>query len=454
MRRYLVIFTILFTSFSAKAIDSTQFNALNAKLEEYFYALKTEPTEIQKSETDFIIETCTDSLVQQFTATKAYNFFRESKIMGSEATAIHIFDKWFATKLIVPKEEYQLFEWRLHAELNRPTLIGNVAPEITTDSLTIIPSKHKGYKIIFFYDDKCAKCKIESIKLRELLKKTDPSVVLYKIHAFDTKDCSNFTETYGLIQTPRIFLLDPNDIIIGRELDVDALEVLLSNIFKEIEYASEQSIAFYKSLFNSYGKELRPEDIINTAQYIQTSTAKDRNLQKQMLGDLLYFLSNQKGEVYKAGGETFAHTVLSQDLWTSSNDSLQVLSLAQFMVDLYSKSKVGEKIDNIKLPATVIKKGKSRNKNIKLARLRCEKNYIIFYSPTCNSCKSEISAGSKLAQNNNNTQLTLVNVDEINSKNPNLSKELFDAFDLSSLPLIIETDRKSLVKRKYFSFCE
>ena len=46
----------------------------------------------------------------------------------------------------------------------------------------------------------------------------------------------------------------------------------------------------------------------------------------------------------------------------------------------------------------------------------------------------------------------LVNVDELVSGNPELSSILFDTFDLTSLPFILETDSKGVVLRRYISF--
>ena len=46
----------------------------------------------------------------------------------------------------------------------------------------------------------------------------------------------------------------------------------------------------------------------------------------------------------------------------------------------------------------------------------------------------------------------LVNVDEILASRPELASDLFDLFDLTSLPFIIETDSKGIVVRRYISF--
>ena len=46
---------------------------LGAKLEQYFAALAGEPASVQAEECDFLIESCRDSLVKQYTALKIYD---------------------------------------------------------------------------------------------------------------------------------------------------------------------------------------------------------------------------------------------------------------------------------------------------------------------------------------------------------------------------------------------
>ena len=46
----------------------------------------------------------------------------------------------------------------------------------------------------------------------------------------------------------------------------------------------------------------------------------------------------------------------------------------------------------------------------------------------------------------------LVDVDDLLMTDPSLASALFDAFDLTSLPLIIEIDAKGSIVRRYISF--
>ena len=56
----------------AQELDTAVRNALDASLTEYFAAIDRAGTDIQKEECDFLIETCTDSLMRQHVALTAY----------------------------------------------------------------------------------------------------------------------------------------------------------------------------------------------------------------------------------------------------------------------------------------------------------------------------------------------------------------------------------------------
>jgi hypothetical protein len=48
------------------------------------------------------------------------------------------------------------------------------------------------------------------------------------------------------------------------------------------------------------------------------------------------------------------------------------------------------------------------------------------------------------------TCIFLVNVDDLLRTDPSLANRLFDTFDLSSLPFLLETDRRGIILRRYF----
>lgn len=51
----------------------------------------------------------------------------------------------------------------------------------------------------------------------------------------------------------------------------------------------------------------------------------------------------------------------------------------------------------------------------------------------------------------NKIKVFLVNVDDIMASDPALASKLFDSFDLSSLPFIIDTDKKGIITSRYMT---
>ena len=76
----------------------------------------------------------------------------------------------------------------------------------------------------------------------------------------------------------------------------------------------------------------------------------------------------------------------------------------------------------------------------------------MFFAEGCNICAAEKKALQKLVSGDRRVKGFLVNVDELMEVHPELASSLFDLFDLTSLPFIIESDAKGRVVRRYVSF--
>ena len=76
----------------------------------------------------------------------------------------------------------------------------------------------------------------------------------------------------------------------------------------------------------------------------------------------------------------------------------------------------------------------------------------MFYTEGCEICKAEKAALRQMASQDSRLHVLLVNVDEIMREKPSISESLFDSFDLSSLPYILETDKNGVVQRRYLSY--
>ncbi len=470
--------------------------SLGRGLEEYFSALERESVEVKSKECDFIIGACQVDEVRQFTALKVYDHYLNSPVMGDEAVAIHVYDNWFANGKVAMVSDVDMLNAAVFADFNRHSLIGMRAPELTLFSpdgspATIFPSdtsfspvESSRYRLLYFYDTDCVRCRIETPRLHSALVSNDWPLDVYAVyvgsdeagwadiratfdeglapgvrvrHFDDSSFESDFQRLYGVLQTPKMFLVRPDGIIIGRNLDVPSLGKLMEAELrpKEYEYGGEVSSVLFDRLLP--GEKLSRKDILDVATDISTVTLQrgDTLEYKHLEGDLLYWLSNRRGEDVKQAQKEFIDTyILGSGLYTTKSDSLSVVSLAQMMSGLLSLSPTGSRIFGITVPGRLLSSKGAREGRFTLDRLKGRPSYILFHSERCSSCATELAAADSLSRlpSMKKAKILLVDVDDILANRPELGRTLLQNFDLSSTPLLIETDRKGIIKRKYFSF--
>jgi hypothetical protein len=93
---------------------------------------------------------------------------------------------------------------------------------------------------------------------------------------------------------------------------------------------------------------------------------------------------------------------------------------------------------------------KEKNVSRRLSGLGGSRNILIFYTEGCHICDGQKEAARELVHQDRKSRVFMVNVDDILRTDPALANRLFDKFDLSSLPYLLETDRRGIVLRRYF----
>lgn len=470
--------------------DSLQIRALDAKLTEYFRAMEHESLDVQKQECDFIIDSTQEPALRQVIAEKVYDHYIQSQRMGAEGVAVHVYDKYFTDGSLKMSDALKQLNAQIFADFNRSSLLGCKAPELRMqtmrgDSLTVFPSSDRRYKILYFYDTDCAKCQVQTILLRNLLDSGSYPMDFYAIyvgdkkpewerytadhlslstdrtrvfHLWDAQMESDFQRKYGVMQTPRLFLVAPDGVIIGRGLDATALAVLLEDVFSEkpLVYGSKASAKMFDALFGKMRPAPKAKDVMDVADHIASSTLEkaDTLMFRQMTGDLLYYLSQQFDGYYKEGLYHLVkeHILSKPEVWRTQDDSLKVIGLAEMMNDLLSKAAPGSRIPSIKVPGVLKTWKKEKHKTIALDRLGKKKNIIMFYSPMCSSCIAEKAAAEKiLAKDKRKTAVFLVDMDNMHEENPQLEEQLLGLFDLSLIPNIYITDKSGKILERYAS---
>lgn len=483
----------------AQHLDSAKTAALEERLTEYFELLKYESVDVQKAEADLMIEAASDPAVRQAVALRIYDHYLGSPVMGTEAVAIHIYDKWFEPGKISIGSDMDLLSARFFAEFNRQSLIGEKAPELIMetlqgDTLRLFTDRRKfaqkgdRHKVLFFYDHSCSKCKLETILLGNLLQTEDYPIDFYAVYTGDDKQAwesyvaerfdvnplnsrvfhlwdptldSDFQRKYGVVQTPRLFFIRPDGIIKGRGLNSTVLAIMLDKVFaaQDLDYGkqgTQQYFDQYMSLITPDQSQSPSDAVQKAADHMVASSlqAGDTTMCRQFLGDLLYYLASKSGEKHKEGMKYLIDNYIDgrSDIWKSQDDSLKIIGFAEIMDDLLSKAVPGSRIPDLKVPGDFLRHGKKiKTGQFKLSKLRGGQNVIIFYTEGCNICDAEKAAARRLVAEDSRYRILMVNVDHIVASDPALASRLFDSFDLSSLPFIIETDKNGIILRRYIT---
>ena len=475
-----LILCLLSALLSLGVLAQEPYPELGAKLEEYFTALAGEPASVQNKECDFLIASCQDSLVRQYVALKIYDHYLQSKIMGDDAVAVHVAQEWFLSGKVAMAEEMDLMNAKVFVEFNKSSLIGMQAPVINTfapdGSYVKVPGE--GYSVLYFYDTGCSTCKVESARLKAFVKEGKYPVTVYAIYVGQDGEAwkayrSSFAGVthvwapagaswqfqYGVLQTPRMFLVSPSGEILGRGLDTPALQLLLNREFSSghFVYGESSQMAAFDQLFAAYGDTLKVSDVMDVADYMAARTFGEGNMDafKQHMGDMLYYVSSRKTEVFREAAVPFVKKYIQlPEVWDTPEDQAQVVSLGELLLDLCSRTPVGTVVSDLRVSGVLRRKpglfvSGSRAGEFKLRKLKGAPAYVVFYSANCSSCQEMLSAVERVVAENRRARVLLVDMDGLMTDAPEQGRLLLDTFDLSALPMVVELDKKGVVQHKY-----
>lgn len=464
------------------ALAQEPYPELGAKLDEYFIALAGESAAVQNAECDFLISACQDSLVRQYTALKIYDHYLKSRIMGDDAVAVHVAQKWFMSGAVKMKTDEDMFHAQLFAQFNQSSLIGMQAPRVklfdTAGETVEVPSLG-AYNVLYFYDTGCSTCASETPRLLSLARAGKYPITVYAIyvgasedawrgwqagkdcfvHLWDPSVSSDWQRLYGVLQTPRMFLVNPSGVIVGRGLDTGALELLLNKELgrEEHVYGQEGEMSRMGELFAAYGDSLSASDVMDVADYLAARTFGEGDVEafKQVMGDMLYYISSQKTEVFRDAVVPFVQKYINlPEVWNTDLDKAQVVSLGELLADLASRTPVGSVLPDIKVPG-VLRKHKclfssgTRSGEFSLSSFGGRPGYVVFYTGGCSSCKETLEAVDSIVGADRRVRVLLVDLDNLQEVRSEIWQQLMDSFDLSALPMIIEVDKKGVVQHRY-----
>ena len=171
---------------------------------------------------------------------------------------------------------------------------------------------------------------------------------------------------------------------------------------------------------------------------------------KQNMGDLLYYLSSRKTEVFREAAVPFVKKYIQlPEVWDTPQDRAQVVSLGELLLDLCSRTPVGSAVPDLRVLGVLRRKpglfvAGSRSGEFALRKLKGSPAYVVFYSAQCSSCQEMLEAVERLVLENRRARLLMVDMDGLMTDAPETGQLLLDTFDLSALPMVLELDKKDV----------
>lgn len=288
MFRKIAVTVIMLISWAGLRAQNTQSSADSAymRLDSYISSyLNTVPPlpDSLIAASDKLISFAEKRQVASYIAWRIYNVFRNTNIMGLESVAVHIAGKYFLTGELELQAGSDQPEMRLFYEFNRHSLTGMKAPELKLsdskgDSL-ILSEQLSKYNILLFFDEDCSICKKEIPLIKHVadslsgeqvkviavytqqsasaLRRFEDSLnnsgnISSKwIFAMDANHNSDYQRLYNVISTPKLYLIDSEGIILGRNLDAHSLRSLLTTLLENEREMMKRVSGFSDSFITS-----------------------------------------------------------------------------------------------------------------------------------------------------------------------------------------------------------
>jgi hypothetical protein len=183
--------------------------------------------------------------------------YENSEIMGMDRVFVHVVETYYVTGQATWVQKDVNENLIKKAEKLKPLLIGNVAPNMimvdTNNQLVSMQSISSEYLILLFWDPDCGHCLTEIPKIKEFYDQnkdtygikifavcSDTSLVKWKteirkrgmnwINVDGPRSLSgNYHDTYDIVTTPVIFILNSRKEIIAKQLKTEQLGSFFKN---------------------------------------------------------------------------------------------------------------------------------------------------------------------------------------------------------------------------------
>lgn len=415
-----------------------------------------------------------------------FNYYAyKCPLMGFEAIAVHMADDWFLNKRLEWPDPDSYHMCYTYAEFNRLSLIGMEAPELLLEDMYGMPVQIRDircdYKILYFYDEGCSSCALQTPLVADLLKSYEGSgqvafcpvyiglnrerwqeyvaahfaeigsdhMKVYNL--WDPNTESGFHMKYSVLTTPALFLIDEDNRIVGRKLDSEALGTLL-----EIgESSMKRLYTILEEIFGTLG-DATEEDVVAVADALKRKCGDDTSLFKETIYRMFGWLKGQSDYEMLKGAAAIAEKYIAgmPDLWSE-----EVVRDIEEALERFKLNPLGAKANDVKLTS-----GKGRRK--RLLAGRAPYTVLFFNIADCARCaewKEQLSSMEEMFRRGRIRMVSVCaggNIEKWLLQTNNESKKwvylhdadgqagLHSAYDIEIVPKLYLLDRKKRIIAK------
>lgn len=360
---------------------------------------------------EFLIGVSKDSVMKTYVARFLFDKFFNSPVMGMETPAIYLAKNYFLNRKLGGLHSADLESLRLFVEFNKNSLIGMDAPELKMennrgDSVSLRSLKSQ-YTLLYFYDDECSVCKSEAPKIKAVLREnSDLNISVYAVYVqsskenwqadikksyppdslaghnwnflWDSEMQSDYQRLYGVLSTPKLFLIDSDKKIVGRNLNAAALSDLLRALNINVNEQKARLVLF----FTNYFKNFNPTDTLSfkiALDALYERSKEDKDMFRSIFSELYLFLKYSKDNNLKNGAITLAqnYIIAKPELWNEEYVEKMRKSVSQALKNPFGSI----------APTLVLRNLKG--KKIDTGKIVADSLILMFFDIECPICNSE-----------------------------------------------------------------
>lgn len=367
---------------------------------------------------DFLIGVSKDSVMKTYVARYLFEKFYNSPIMGMEAPAIYLAKNYFLNGKLKGFNSSDLETLTLFVEFNKNSLIGMDAPDlkmetVSGDSITLWGIKSQ-YTLLYFYDDECSVCRSEAPKIKSVLKEfsnLDISVFAVYVQSskenwkadisksyppdslaghkwnflWDTLMQSDYQRLYGVISTPKLFLIDQQKKIVGRNLRASSLGDLLRTLSINEDDQKSRLVMFFYDYFKNFN--IADTNSLNTAFAALYDRSKDdKELFRGIFSELYLFLKYSVDVNLKNGAVTLAqkYILAKPELWNAD-----YIAKTRKSIEAALKNPYGSVAPSLNLYTI-------KGKKATTGKIKADSLILVFFDIACPICDREREELQKL----------------------------------------------------------